>query len=64
MHGVHASAVTGSIVARYDPAVLEQLDLHFAIAKALGIAPSDLNAEYLEQRVLPAVRIDIASAAH
>lgn len=49
MHGVEASALTGSVVARYDPGVLEQLDLHFAIAKALGIAPSELNAEYLEQ---------------
>lgn len=49
MHGVEVSYVTGSVLARYDPAVLEQLDLHFAIAKALGIAPSELNAEYLEQ---------------
>ena len=49
MHGVQASSLTGSVVAKYDPAVLEQLDLHFAIAKALGIAPSDLNAQYLEQ---------------
>jgi hypothetical protein len=47
MHGVQASYVTGSVVARYDPSVLESLDLHFAIAKALGVAPSDLNAEYL-----------------
>lgn len=47
MHHVQASYLTGSVVARYDPAVLESLDLHFAIANALGIAPSDLNAEYL-----------------
>lgn len=47
MHGVAASYVTGSVVAKYDPTILESLDLHFAIAKALGVAPSDLNAEYL-----------------
>lgn len=47
IHSVQASYLTGSVVAKYDPAVLESLDLHFAIAKAMGIAPSDLNAEYL-----------------
>jgi copper chaperone CopZ len=47
MQGVQASYVTGSVVAKYDPTILESLDLHFAIAKALGVAPSDLNAEYL-----------------
>lgn len=47
MHRVQANSLTGSVVARYDPAVLESLDLHFAIAKALGVEPSDLNAEYL-----------------
>jgi cation transport ATPase len=47
MHSVQASYVTGSVVARYDPSVLVSLDLHFAIARALGIPPSNLNAEYL-----------------
>lgn len=47
MRSVQASYVTGSVVARYDPTILESLDLHFAVAKALGVAPSDLNAEYL-----------------
>jgi hypothetical protein len=47
MRSVQASYVTGSVVAKYDPTILESLDLHFAVAKALGVAPSDLNAEYL-----------------
>jgi hypothetical protein len=47
MHRVDASSLTGSVVATFDPALLESLDFHFAVANALGIAPSDLNPEYL-----------------
>lgn len=47
MQRVEASSLTGSVVATFDPALLESLDFHFAVAHALGIAPSDLNPEYL-----------------
>ncbi len=47
MHGVQASSLTGSVVAKYDPAVLESLDLYVAMAKAMGIAASDLDSESL-----------------
>ena len=47
MHRVEASSLTGSVVATFDPALLESLDFHFAVANALGIAASDLNPEYL-----------------
>ncbi len=47
MQGVQASSLTGSVVAKYDPAVLESLDLYVAIANAMGIAASDLNSESL-----------------
>lgn len=47
MHHVEARSLTGSVVVTFDPALLESLDIHFAVAKALGISPSDLNAEYL-----------------
>lgn len=47
MHHVEARSLTGSVVATFDPTLLEALDIHFAVAKALGISPSDLNPEYL-----------------
>lgn len=47
MHRVEASSLTGSVVATFNPALLESLDFHFAVAHALGISPSDLNPEYL-----------------
>jgi hypothetical protein len=47
MHHVEASSLTGSVVATFDPALLESLDFHFAIAHALGISPSDLSPDYL-----------------
>jgi hypothetical protein len=47
IHRVGASSLTGSVVATFDPALLESLDFHFAVANALGIAASDLNPEYL-----------------
>jgi len=47
MHYVEARSLTGSVVVTFDPALLESLDIHFAVAKALGISPSNLNPEYL-----------------
>ncbi len=47
MHHIEASSLTGSVVATFDPELLESLDFHFAVANALGIAASDLNPEYL-----------------
>ncbi len=47
MHHIEASSLTGSVVATFDPTLLESLDFHFAVANALGIAASDLNPEYL-----------------
>jgi Heavy metal associated domain 2 len=47
MHHVEAKSLTGSVVATFDPALLESLDFHFAVANALGIPASDLNPEYL-----------------
>jgi Heavy metal associated domain 2 len=47
IHQVEVSSLTGSVVATFDPALLESLDFHFAVASALGIAASDLNPEYL-----------------
>jgi hypothetical protein len=47
IHRVEVSSLTGSVVATFDPALLESLDFHFAVANALGIAASDLNPEYL-----------------
>lgn len=49
MHRVEASSLTGSVVATFNPTLLESLDFHFAVAHALGISPSDLNPEYLEK---------------
>lgn len=49
MQRVEGSAVTGSVVATFDPGLLESLDFHFAVAHALGIAPSDLNPDYLAE---------------
>ena len=51
IHRVEASSLTGSVVATFDPALLESLDFHFAVANALGIAASDLNPEYLAKWV-------------
>jgi hypothetical protein len=35
------------VLARFDPALFESLEFHFAVAGALGIAPSDLDPAYL-----------------
>jgi hypothetical protein len=49
MHHVEASSLTGSVVATFDPVLLESLDFHFAVAHALGVSPSDLNPDYLAE---------------
>jgi hypothetical protein len=65
IHRVEASSLTGSVVATFDPALLESLDFHFAVANALGIAASDLNPEYLakwytnESNGMPSLAQDI-----
>ncbi len=47
MHHVEANSMTGSVVASFDPALLESLDFHCSVATALAVSPSDLNPEYL-----------------
>jgi Heavy metal associated domain 2 len=47
IHRVKASSLTGSVVATFDPALLESLNFHLAVASAFGIEASDLNPEYL-----------------